>query len=68
MRYKAPLEEHKFIKLVKSFDYNVVSTSKHCKIVDKNDELVMVFAISHSKRGKREVKPVYINLFLNKIE
>lgn len=68
MRYKAPLEEHKFIKLVKSFGYEVISSSKHHKIVDINEDLLMVFAISHSKKGKREVKPVYINLFLNKLQ
>lgn len=68
MRYKAPLEEHKFIKLVKSFDYDVVSSSKHHKIVNANNEFLMVFAISHSKKGKREVKPIYINLFLSKIQ
>ena len=68
MRYKAPLEEYKFIKLVKSFNYDVISSSKHNKIIDENGNCLMVFAISHSKRGKREVKPVYINLFLNKIQ
>lgn len=68
MKYKAPLEEHKFIKLVKSFGYCIVPASKHHKIVDVNDNLLMVFAVSHGKKGKREIKPVYINLFLNKIK
>jgi hypothetical protein len=68
MRYSSLLEEHKFIKLVKSFGYTVVSSSKHHKIIDENDVLLMVFAISHSGKGKREVKPVYINQFLNKIK
>lgn len=67
MRYKAPLEEHKFIKLAKSLGYKVIHSAKHYKIVDANEDFLMVFAVSHSKSGKREVKPIYINLFLNKV-
>lgn len=68
MKYKAPLEEHKFEKLVKSFDYKVISSAKHHKIVNSEDETLMVFAVSHNKTGKREVKPIYIKLFLDKIK
>ena len=69
MKYKAPLEERKFKKLVESYGFKVVSSSKHHKIVYSFDnKTVMVFAVHHSKQGKREVKPIYINLFLNKIQ
>ena len=66
--YKAPLEEHKFEKLVKNYGYNIISSSKHYQIVDSNNDFLMEFAISHKKQGKREVKPIYIKLFLNKIK
>lgn len=67
--YKAPLEEHKFKQLVKNYGFKIVSASKHHKIVFlSNGEVLMYFAIDHSKNGKREVKPVYINLFLKKIQ
>ncbi len=69
MKYKAPLEEHKFKKLVKSYGFKVISASKHHKIVSlDNGEILMYFAISHNKNGKREIKPIYINLFLKKIQ
>jgi len=69
MKYKAPLEEHKFEKLVKNYGFKVVSASKHHKIVySSDDKTLMIFAVSHSKTGKREVKPVYINLFLKKVQ
>lgn len=68
MKFKAPLEEHKFNKLVKNYGFKVISASNHHKIVNDSEETLMVFAISHSKSGKREVKPIYINLFLKKIQ
>jgi len=67
--YKAPLEEHKFKKLVKSYGFEIISASKHHKIISLNDgKTLMNFAIYHSKTGKREVKPIYINLFFKKIQ
>ena len=69
MKFTAPLEERKFEKLVKNYGYKVVSASKHHKIVySLDDKTLMIFAVSHSKSGKREVKPVYINLFLQKVK
>jgi len=67
-RYKAPLEEHKFKKLVKAYGYNVIPSKKHHEIVDSNDNFLMTFAVDHSKSGKREVKPFYINEFLRLIQ
>ena len=67
--YKAPLEEHKFKQLVKNYGFKIVSASKHHKIISLNNgETLMYFAVYHNKNGKREVKPVYINLFLRKIQ
>lgn len=68
MKYKAPLEEHKFKKIVKSFGYKIIRSSKHHKIVDSNNTTLMVFAISHTEQGKREIKPIYINKFLEKVQ
>ena len=68
MKYRSPLEEHKFKKLVKNFGYIIEKTSKHHIIKDSKGNKLMAFAVDHSKSGKREVKEFYVNKFLNEIK
>lgn len=58
-----PIEEKDFIRLVEDKGYIVVSSSKHHKILNSDGNTVMIFAVSHKKGGKREVKRTYINKF-----
>lgn len=64
----APLEEHKFIKLVKDNGYQIRPTSKHYEIINNEGKHLMTFAVSHKKGGKREVKYTYIKDFMNLID
>lgn len=68
MSYTSPLEEHKFKRLVKEYNCTVVQTKKHYLIVNARGVKISRFAVTHSKKGKREVLPIYINQFLDKIK
>ena len=55
-------------KLVRSFGYDIVNSTKYHMIVDVDGNPIMSFAIAHSKKGKREIKSYYINEFFKKIK
>lgn len=60
------MDFNQFKKLVKIKGYKIVSTSKHHAIVTLDDEIIMVFAIYHSKGSKKYVKAEYVKRFYNK--
>lgn len=65
MNYKA-LDEIDFKKLVSENGYKINNTTNHYEIVDKNDNRLMVFAVSHKKGSKRFVKRCYVKEFMKK--
>lgn len=57
-----------FEKMVKKAGYKIEHTTNHHKIVDKNGNRLMNFAVLHKKGGKRQVLQCYVSKFLEKTE
>jgi hypothetical protein len=60
----APIPEHEFGRLVREHGCILRPTAKEFEIVTKEGQFVCSLAISHKKRGRREIKPVYVRIFL----
>jgi hypothetical protein len=61
------MPEREFYRLLKKHGCRWEQRSKHSSIFF-GDIYISGFAVAHSKGGKREVKPFYVNQFLKRFK
>lgn len=58
-----PMSEIEFRRYVRANGFYVVQTKKEWQVVDQAGHVLLPFAVSHKKGGKREIKACYVRDF-----